>query len=76
MDWRLIIVCFIGYIFGLITHAAINRVKTVGIIRRDISDPDNPKFRFEFDMEPDECISGRSVRFKIIDDKLPSISQD
>lgn len=76
MDWHLILACLIGFIFGIISHSIINRVKTIGIIIRDISDPDNPRFRFEFEMEPDECINGQSVCFKIIDDKLPSISQD
>ena len=75
-DWRMIIACLIGFIFGMIAHAIVNRVKTIGVIVRDISDPESPKFRFEFDMEPDECINGSTVRFKVVDGHLPSISQE
>ena len=74
-DWRMIIACLIGFIFGMIAHAIVNRVKTIGVIVRDISDPESPKFRFEFDMEPDECINGSTVRFKANSVQIPILLQ-
>ena len=74
--WKFMIAIFIGFIFGYILAYIVIYINTIGTIIRDISDPENPRFRLEFNEDPDECLKGSMVRFKIVDGHLPSVSQD